>query len=82
MLYESGIHDPQDCDDKINHALLLVGYGESVEGVPYWLVKNTWGKVIIFFIIFQNWGEDGYFRLLRGENKCRVNSYASIAFLE
>ncbi|XP_058724246.1 senescence-specific cysteine protease SAG12-like [Vicia villosa] len=52
--YKEGIYTGP-CGKFINHALLIVGYGES-EGKKYWLIKNSWGT---------GWGENGYMRLLR-----------------
>lgn len=28
------------CDDKINHAVTLIGWGEEDDGTKYWLVRN------------------------------------------
>ena len=51
----------------INHAVLLVGYGvDATTGMKYWIIRNTWGK---------NWGENGYFRIRRGNGTCGVNFY-------
>ena len=44
QFYQQGIHNPEECDDKINHAVLIVGYGEE-NGVKYWIIKNQWGDV-------------------------------------
>lgn len=44
------------------HAIELVGWGEEF-GIGYWIVKNSWGK---------NWGNDGYFRMVRGINNCEI----------
>jgi C1A family cysteine protease len=49
---------------KVEHSITLVGYGEE-NGIKYWIGMNTWGK---------DWGERGFFRILRGENEAEVES--------
>jgi cathepsin H len=58
----------QNTADKVNHAVLAVGYGVE-NGMDYWIVKNSWGAA---------WGDHGYFKIERGVNMCGVavcNSY-------
>ncbi|KIH58300.1 papain family cysteine protease, partial [Ancylostoma duodenale] len=45
-------------------AIKLIGWG-SENGVPYWLVANSWNS---------DWGENGYFRMLRGTNECGIEN--------
>jgi cathepsin L len=54
QLYKSGIWDGSAADstDKAcdantpDHAVVVVGYGTS-NGVPFWWVRNSWGKQTI-----------------------------------
>jgi cathepsin F len=70
--YKSGIYSPQFCDpESLDHAVLLVGYG-SENGVDYWRVKNSWGS---------SWGEEGYFRIIRGEGKCGINTAVTTGYV-
>eukprot|EP00747_Dinoflagellata_sp_TGD_P182741 gnl/TRDRNA2_/TRDRNA2_37105_c0_seq1.p1 gnl/TRDRNA2_/TRDRNA2_37105_c0~~gnl/TRDRNA2_/TRDRNA2_37105_c0_seq1.p1 ORF type:complete len:348 (-),score=70.99 gnl/TRDRNA2_/TRDRNA2_37105_c0_seq1:232-1275(-) len=61
-LYKNGIVKGPGCGDQLDHAVLLVGYGED-NGVKYWKVKNSWGT---------GWGEDGYVRIIRGVDECGI----------
>ncbi|VDM57053.1 unnamed protein product [Angiostrongylus costaricensis] len=63
--YRNGIFSPskEDCEKNSlgSHALIFVGYGTDSGGERYWLVKNSWGS---------RWGQNGYFKLARGQNAC------------
>ncbi|XP_050311717.1 cathepsin B-like isoform X2 [Anthonomus grandis grandis] len=52
------------------HAVKILGWGVE-NGVPYWLCANSWNK---------DWGDGGYFKIVRGENHCAVEEevYASV----
>ena len=55
--------------DTLDHAVLLVGYGTE-NGVDYWSVKNSWGE---------KFGEEGYFRIVRGSGTCGINTAVTSA---
>lgn len=65
--YSHGVMDapPAKCGVKLDHAVLLVGWGvqntraSNGTEISYWIVKNSWGS---------RWGEKGYIRLARGAN--------------
>lgn len=68
--YDSGIYQKSALSTyEGGHAIRIVGWGTE-DGTDYWKVANSWNPY---------WGEDGYFRILRGEDECGIESsvYAS-----
>ncbi len=63
--YGGGVIDGAACGGaRQNHAVLIVGYGtDETTQLDFWRVKNSWGP---------QWGEDGYFRIARGNNACAI----------
>ena len=44
MMYTEGVYRDSQCSqEKINHYMLVVGYG-NYDGVDYWLCQNSWGE--------------------------------------
>ena len=70
QLYESGIYDESKCNPiAINHSIGCVGFG--VEGdTKYWILRNSWGT---------SWGEEGYMKMIWGNNMCGIASMALVA---
>tara|TARA_Y100001970_G_C14185871_1_gene832564 strand:+ start:945 stop:1940 length:996 start_codon:yes stop_codon:yes gene_type:complete len=59
QLYKSGVITSDACGTKLDHGVLIVGYGEE-DGVLYWLVKNSWSS---------SWGDEGYVKIERSTSE-------------
>lgn len=46
------------------HAIRILGWGVE-DGNKYWLVANSWNS---------DWGDHGYFKILRGSNECGIEA--------
>lgn len=72
QMYSGGISNPPFCDPTaLDHGVGIVGFGEE-NGTKYWVVRNSWGGA---------WGEEGYYRIIRGEGKCGLNSMVTTAIV-
>ncbi|XP_044269569.1 cathepsin B-like [Tribolium madens] len=66
--YGSGVYHHVSGDSTGYHVVKIVGWGTE-QGLDYWLIANSWSK---------SWGENGFFKILRGQNECGIenNPYA------
>jgi len=62
VVYTSGVYQHVSGGLLGYHAVKLLGYGVD-NGVKYWLLTNSWNE---------NWGEKGFFRIVRGNNECGI----------
>lgn len=74
VFYSHGVYYEPACGSKVeelDHAVLAVGYG-TMQGEPYWLVKNSWSTY---------WGNDGYVLMSMKDNNCGVATDATFVTL-
>lgn len=67
--YEGGIFYDDTGFTDINHEVSIVGWGEQ-NGVKFWRIRNSWGS---------HWGEEGFFRIVRGINNLGIETDCSWA---
>lgn len=54
--YRGGVVSEVACGAELDHAVLIIGYGEDSIYGPFWIAKNCWGTW---------WGEKGFFKIKR-----------------
>ena len=62
--YKSGVYKYTTGNALGGHAIKILGWGVE-NNVPYWLVANSWNP---------DWGDKGFFKILRGSNECGIEA--------
>lgn len=85
--YWSGVYVDPACDESLNHAMVLIGYGRnySIEKVSPKNILFTPGTDFTYnppkdYWLLKNswgtsWGENGFMRMERGANRCGITNY-------
>jgi cathepsin B len=60
--YKSGVYQRHSDQVLGGHAIRILGWGVE-NSVPYWLVANSWNP---------DWGDKGYFKIVRGTDECGI----------
>ena len=70
QMYKSGIFNSTTCSNTmLDHAVLAVGYGQTLDGHKYLIIKNSWGA---------DWGMDGYIYFSADiDNMCGIAQHCS-----
>eukprot|EP00771_Trimastix_marina_P003008 gnl/Trimastix_PCT/419.p2 GENE.gnl/Trimastix_PCT/419~~gnl/Trimastix_PCT/419.p2 ORF type:complete len:316 (-),score=102.90 gnl/Trimastix_PCT/419:85-1032(-) len=63
--YKQGVYRHMHGEAAGGHAIKIIGWGETDDGTPYWIVQNSWRT---------DWGNKGYFWILRGQDECGIES--------
>jgi hypothetical protein len=77
FMYRSGVYRYSSPPDVTSfdrqrtgyHSVRIIGWGVDHTVNPpikYWLCANSWGR---------SWGEDGYFRIQRGNDESHIESF-------
>lgn len=70
LAYKSGVYQKSAGAKALGgHSVKIVGYGVDA-GVKYWTVANSWNE---------EWGDGGFFKIVRGTDECYIESSAVVA---
>ncbi|KAJ4431891.1 hypothetical protein ANN_20497 [Periplaneta americana] len=72
LYYRSGVYQHLQGELLGHHSVKLLGWGVE-NGTPYWIAANSWNN---------NWGDKGYFRIIRGRNECDIENEIYAGLLE
>ncbi|KAI5651917.1 papain family cysteine protease domain-containing protein [Phthorimaea operculella] len=64
LTYKSGVYQHTYGNKIGSHAVKIIGWGVE-NGLKYWLVANSWNT---------DWGDSGFFKIVRGENHCGIEN--------
>jgi cathepsin B len=64
LSYKTGVYQHTAGDELGGHAIKVLGWGTE-GGKDYWLVANSWNE---------DWGDKGFFKILRGSDECGIES--------
>lgn len=67
LQYKSGVYQHVTGKMLGGHAIRILGWGVE-NGTPYWLIANSWNT---------DWGDNGYFKILRGSDHLGIESSIS-----
>jgi len=60
--YKSGVYQYTNGTELGGHCVKIIGWGVE-GGLPYWLINNSWTTY---------WGDNGQFKILRGQDECGI----------
>ena len=64
LTYKSGVYHHASGSALGGHAVKMIGWGVE-NGTPYWIIMNSWNE---------GWGDNGQFKIRRGNNECGIES--------
>ncbi|GBP91395.1 Cathepsin B [Eumeta japonica] len=62
--YKTGVYVHNEGSALGGHAIKILGWGVENDN-KYWLIANSWNS---------DWGDNGFFKIIRGEDHCGIES--------